>query len=114
MTGTGYYMVTRAAARLITRALDEEFGGRPWWVADYHGFYRDELGIDVLAVRPNLAGWEGESSIQDDDHVGWRAVNDREASHVGLGVFLKECRYRALRKAQSTKFDLLWRLRKTP
>lgn len=114
LTGTGYYMVTRAAARLITRALDEDFGGRPWWVADYHGFYRDELGIDVLAVRPNLAGWEGESSIQDDDHVGWRAVNDREASHVGLGVFLKEWRYRALRKAQSTKFDLLWRLRKTP
>ncbi|WP_144786286.1 glycosyltransferase family 25 protein [Micrococcus luteus] len=114
LTGTGLYLVTRAAARGIVRSLDEEFGGRPWWVADYHGFYRDELGIDVLAVRPNLAGWEGESSIQDDDHVGWRAVNDREASHVGLGVFLKEWRYRALRKAQSTKFDLLWRLRKTP
>lgn len=27
LTGTGYYMVTRAAARLITRALDEDFGG---------------------------------------------------------------------------------------
>ncbi|MBA9080825.1 hypothetical protein FHR79_000930 [Micrococcus aloeverae] len=111
LTGTGYYMVTRAAARLITRALDEDFGGRPWWVADYHGFYRDELGIDVLAVRPNLAGWEGESSIQDDEHVGWRAANDAEIPPVGVADFLREWRHRALRKARSTKFDLHWRLR---
>ncbi|MEV0571647.1 glycosyltransferase family 25 protein [Micrococcus luteus] len=114
LAGMSLYLVTRAAARGIVRSLDEEFGGRPWWVADYHGFYRDELGIDVLAVRPNLAGWEGESSIQDDGHVGWRATNGDKASRVGGGEFLKEWRHRALRKAQSTKFDLLWRLRKTP
>lgn len=114
LTGTGLYLVTRSAARGIARSLDEEFGGRPWWAADYHGFYRDDLGIDVLVVRPNLADWEGESSIQDDGHVGWRAAHGGEASHVGLGVFLKEWRHRALRKARSTKFDLLWRLRKTP
>lgn len=114
LTGAGYYMVTRAAARLITQAIDEDFGGRPWWVADYHGFYRDDLGIDVLAVRPNLADWEGESSIQDDDHVVWRAPNGDEAPHDGVSVFLKEWRHRALRKARSTKFDLRWRLRKSP
>lgn len=114
LTGMGLYLVTRSAARGIVRSLEDRYRGRPWWLADYHGFYRNDLGIDVLAVRPNLADWEGESSIQDDEHVGWRAVNDREASHVGLGVFLKEWRYRALRKTQSTKFDLLWRLRKTP
>ena len=59
LTGMGLYLVTRSAARGIVRSLDEEFGGRPWWAADYHGFYRDDLGIDVLAVLPNLAEWEG-------------------------------------------------------
>lgn len=114
LSGMSLYLVTRSAARGIVRSLDEDFGGRPWWVADYHGFYRDDLGIDVLAVRPNLADWEGESSIQDDDHVVWRATNGGKASRVGVGEFLKEWRHRALRKARSTKFDLRWRLRKSP
>lgn len=114
LTGMGLYLVTRSAARGIVRSLEDRYRGRPWWLADYHGFYRDDLGIDVLAVRPNLADWEGESSIQDDEHVGWRATNGDKASRVGGGEFLKEWRHRALRKAQSTKFDLLWRLRKTP
>ncbi|NHQ58088.1 glycosyltransferase family 25 protein [Micrococcus luteus] len=111
LTGMGLYLVTRSAARVIVRSLEDRYRGRPWWMADYHGFYRDDLGIDVLAVRPNLADWEGDSSIQDDEHVGWRAANDAEIPPVGVADFLREWRHRALRKARSTKFDLHWRLR---
>ena len=103
LAGASAYLVTRSAATRIIRCLDGEFDGRPWWVADFHGFYRDHVGVDVLAVRPNLAGWEGESSIQDGDHQAWRD-GQQEPGRPTLRRLLTVYARRLTMKAASTKF----------
>ena len=112
LTGTGAYLATRCAAQRITRFVADQCDGLPWWMADYHGVYRDHIGIDVLAVRPNLADWEGDSSIQDESHVAWRL-----GEHVGpkgqarWPLLAKEGARRFKMQIKSTKFDVEWRLR---
>lgn len=113
LTGAGLYLITREACRAVDGYLNAVGGGKPWWVADYHGFYRDTLGCDVLFIRPNLASWEGQSSIQDDDHVEWRAGVSTRPGGWGRGIkpWIREHAHRARLSAKSTVFDIRWRLR---
>ena len=113
LTGAGLYLITRDACRAVDDYLNAVDGRKPWWVADYHGFYRDTLGCDVLFVRPNLVSWEGESSIQGDDHVEWRAGASARPSGLVRGIkpWIREHAHRAELSAKSTAFDVKWRLR---
>lgn len=112
LTGAGLYLVSRESCRRVVEYLEAEPGRKPWWVADYYGFFRDDLHCDVLFVRPNLASWVGNSSIQDVDHVEWRAASGRpSARQPDLRAWAAEQGHRAKLMAKSTVFDLRWRQR---
>lgn len=70
IAGAGLYLMSRAACRVyVTNA--RKMNGISW-VADDFGFFKDTAplpnpfeGLDIRVVRPGLADWEGETSIQE-------------------------------------------------
>lgn len=113
LVGAALYMVNRKAAQDITDYVRGECAGRPWWLADYHGMYRDRLGVDVQALRPIIARWDDHgSTIEVDGLDSWRDTAEGSGSaspreHANALV------RRSMLRAKSTKFDVIWRLRRS-
>lgn len=86
VAGTGLYLMTRHASRLFIEAT-ERAGGVSWVADDYRTHHtRVPMvnpfdGMDIQVVRPGLADWEGETTIQ--DPAGYEAFRQRKlAEHA--------------------------------
>lgn len=64
MRGTGLYLVSRRAARQYVELVNSR-GGKIGWCADTYEAWMPVAGMRQIVVEPNLAGWSGDSSIQE-------------------------------------------------
>lgn len=84
--GTGLYLMTRRASRQFVEAT-ERAGGVSWVADDY--LTQATLvpmpnpfeGMDIKVVRPGLADWEGETTIQ--DPMGYEVFRQRKLAEHG-------------------------------
>lgn len=65
--GTGLYLVSRDGARQHVGAVHRH-GGIPW-LADDWGYIGRLADLDVRFLRPNLAGWIGDSTFREQPPV---------------------------------------------
>lgn len=76
--GTGLYLCSRRAARKYMTFVGD---GRISWVADDYLHWAKASAVDIQTLRPNLAGWYGESTIRDTN--AWQSRSLERMTSLG-------------------------------
>lgn len=84
--GAGLYAINRVAARNYVALVGKH--GIQWQADSYH-LWASPCDIRVLLVRPSLAAWEGETSIDishapDEDSLQYKGIKDRVKRSIAL------------------------------
>lgn len=101
--GAGLYLVSRRAARAYI-GLVNELGGLSW-AADEYALWGPMADVDVKLLVPNLAGWEGSSTIREVSDI--ERNRERRALEATSGALSERLRRRI---AVRTRLDYLRRV----